>query len=221
MLKLLLYRTHYIQHNRRRWSVWNVGVMGSNFQEPYSKLHATMKLSGIGGTWDNMGVDDFSKLLEQLTYSYIYVCVCVCVWYMRENYTKKPISQPKIYNPNMKRLMLSKCAKNILIFFRVSFMKKNYGDLRTPILLENKKMFKNKNMTIVWLILIIVRNASQVQLLFFAMSYFDWPITKKIKKLKLGWFPQNRRFYCKMECLPLWLKYIGEMGRTLGKNIWD
>jgi len=26
-----------------------------------------------------MGVDDFSKLLEQLTYSYIYVCVYVCV----------------------------------------------------------------------------------------------------------------------------------------------
>jgi len=98
-----------------------------------------------------MGLDDFSKLLEQLTYSYIYVCVCVCarVWYMRENYTKKPISQPEIYNPNMKCLMLSKCAKKILIFCSLSFMKKNYGDLRTPILLENKKMLKNKNMTIV------------------------------------------------------------------------
>jgi len=90
-----------------------------------------------------MGVDDFSKLLEQLTYSYIYVCVyvcvcvCVCVWYMRENYTEKPISQPEIYNPNMKRLMLSKRAKKILIFCSLSFMKKNYGDLRTPILLEN------------------------------------------------------------------------------------
>jgi len=51
---------------------------------------------------------------------------------MRENYTKKPISQPEIYNPNMKRLMLSKSAKNILIFCRVLFMKKNYGDRRTP-----------------------------------------------------------------------------------------
>jgi hypothetical protein len=30
--------------------------------------------------------------------------------------------------------------------------------------------------------------------------------------------PQNRRFYGKMECLPLWPTYIGEKGRTLGKT---
>ncbi len=30
--------------------------------------------------------------------------------------------------------------------------------------------------------------------------------------------PQNRRFYGKMECLPLWFTYIGEKGRTLGKT---
>jgi hypothetical protein len=29
--------------------------------------------------------------------------------------------------------------------------------------------------------------------------------------------PQNRRFYGKMECLPLWPTYIGEKGRTLSK----
>jgi len=30
--------------------------------------------------------------------------------------------------------------------------------------------------------------------------------------------PQNRRFYGKMKCLPLWPIYIGEKGRTLGKT---
>jgi len=30
--------------------------------------------------------------------------------------------------------------------------------------------------------------------------------------------PQNRRFYGKMECLPLWPTYIGEKGRTSGKT---
>jgi hypothetical protein len=30
--------------------------------------------------------------------------------------------------------------------------------------------------------------------------------------------PQIRRFYGKMECLPLWPTYIGEKGRTLGKT---
>jgi len=28
----------------------------------------------------------------------------------------------------------------------------------------------------------------------------------------------HRRFYGKMECLPLWPTYIGEKGRTLGKT---
>jgi hypothetical protein len=30
--------------------------------------------------------------------------------------------------------------------------------------------------------------------------------------------PQNRRLYGKMECFSLWLSYIGEKGRTLGKT---
>jgi hypothetical protein len=30
--------------------------------------------------------------------------------------------------------------------------------------------------------------------------------------------PQNRRFYGKMECLPLWPTYIGENWRTSGKT---
>jgi len=30
--------------------------------------------------------------------------------------------------------------------------------------------------------------------------------------------PQDRRFYVKIECLPLWPTYIGEKGRTLGKT---
>jgi hypothetical protein len=30
--------------------------------------------------------------------------------------------------------------------------------------------------------------------------------------------PQNRRFYGKMEYIPLWPTYIGEKGRTLGKT---
>ncbi len=30
--------------------------------------------------------------------------------------------------------------------------------------------------------------------------------------------PQNRRFYGKMECLPLWRSYIGVKWRTLGKR---
>jgi hypothetical protein len=30
--------------------------------------------------------------------------------------------------------------------------------------------------------------------------------------------PQNRRFYEKMECIPLWPTYIGEKWTTLGKT---
>jgi hypothetical protein len=49
------------------------------------------------------------------------------------------------------------------------------------------------------------------------MSQVDWPIaTKKIVETMKA--PQNRRFYGKMECLPLWPTYIGEKGRTLGKT---
>jgi hypothetical protein len=39
------------------------------------------------------------------------------------------------------------------------------------------------------------------------------PSQKKVETMEV---PQNRRFYGKMECLPLWLTYIGEKGRTLG-----
>ncbi len=49
---------------------------------------------------------------------------------------------------------------------------------------------------------------------FWAMSQFDWPITQK----KTMEAPQNRRFYGKIECLPLWSTYRGEKGRTLGKT---
>ncbi len=38
------------------------------------------------------------------------------------------------------------------------------------------------------------------------------------KKVETMEVPQNRRFYGKMECLPLWLTYIGVKGRTLGKT---
>jgi hypothetical protein len=60
---------------------------------------------------------------------------------------------------------------------------------------------------------------------FFAMSQFDWPITtkknqKKKKKVETMEAYQNRRFYGKMKCLPLWPTYIGEKGRTLGKTYW-
>jgi hypothetical protein len=50
------------------------------------------------------------------------------------------------------------------------------------------------------------------------MVQFDWPITKK--NLKLWKLPKNRRFYGKMNCLPLWPTYIGEKGRTLDKTYW-
>ncbi len=74
--------------------------MGSNFQVPSSELHATIKLSGIAWTWtwDNIGVDDFSKLLEQLTYSY------VCVVHERELHKETNFStrnsQPKYEGSN-------------------------------------------------------------------------------------------------------------------------
>jgi hypothetical protein len=47
------------------------------------------------------------------------------------------------------------------------------------------------------------------------MSQFDWSITKKVEIVDV---PQNGRIYGKMECLPLWLTYIGVKGRTLGKT---
>jgi hypothetical protein len=50
------------------------------------------------------------------------------------------------------------------------------------------------------------------------MSQFDWPIAKNIETMEV---PQNRRVYRKIEFLPLWLTYIGEMGRTFGQIIWD
>jgi hypothetical protein len=48
------------------------------------------------------------------------------------------------------------------------------------------------------------------------MSQFDWLIAKKkVETMKAF---QNRRFYGKMECLPLWPTCIGEKGRTWGKT---
>jgi len=38
------------------------------------------------------------------------------------------------------------------------------------------------------------------------------------KKIEIMEAPQNRRFYGKMECLPLWPTCIGETGRTLNKT---
>jgi len=39
-----------------------------------------------------------------------------------------------------------------------------------------------------------------------------------LKKVEITEAPQNRRFYAKMKCIPLWPTYIGEKGRTLGKT---
>jgi hypothetical protein len=41
------------------------------------------------------------------------------------------------------------------------------------------------------------------------------PRQKKVETMEA---PQNRRFYEKMECLPLWPTYIGDNWRTLGKT---
>jgi hypothetical protein len=38
------------------------------------------------------------------------------------------------------------------------------------------------------------------------------------RKVETMQTPQNRRFYGKMEYLPLWHTYIGEKGRTLRKT---
>jgi len=38
---------------------------------------------------------------------------------------------------------------------------------------------------------------------------------KKVESMEVS---QSRRFYRKMQCLPLWPTYIGEKGRTLGKT---
>jgi hypothetical protein len=48
------------------------------------------------------------------------------------------------------------------------------------------------------------------------MGHFDWPITKK--KLKLRRLPKMQ-FLCESGVSPLWLTYIGEKGRILGKTI--
>jgi len=50
------------------------------------------------------------------------------------------------------------------------------------------------------------------------MGHFDWPIATK--KLKLGRLPKMQ-FLCESRVSPLWLTYMGEKGRTLGKTIWD
>jgi hypothetical protein len=61
----------------------------------------------------------------------------------------------------------------------------------------------------------LVRGASQVQRLFFAMSQFGWTIAKTSWNYRGS---QNRRFRGKMACLPLWPTYIGEKGWTLCKT---
>jgi hypothetical protein len=48
------------------------------------------------------------------------------------------------------------------------------------------------------------------------MSQFDWPIAKK--KVEIMEALQNRRFYGKMECLPLWPTCVSENWRTLHKT---
>jgi len=53
---------------------------------------------------------------------------------------------------------------------------------------------------------------------FFFFFFLQWanligPLQKNLKLLEAA---QNRRFYGKMECLPLWLTSMGEKGRTLG-----
>jgi len=63
---------------------------------------------------------------------------------------------------------------------------------------------------------LLIGGASQVQLFCFCNEPIDWPMTKK--KFETVEAPQNRRFYEKMECLPLWPTYIGEKWRTLGKT---
>jgi hypothetical protein len=56
--------------------------------------------------------------------------------------------------------------------------------------------------------ILISWGCSQVQLFFLvAMSQFDWPIAKKVETMKA---PQNKRFYGKMECIPLWPTYVGD-----------
>jgi len=42
------------------------------------------------------------------------------------------------------------------------------------------------------------------------------PSQKEVETMEV---PQIKRFYGKMECLPIWPTYIGEKGRTLGKNM--
>jgi hypothetical protein len=43
---------------------------------------------------------------------------------------------------------------------------------------------------------------------FFPICQFDWPCAKK--KVQIAKTPQNRRFYGKLRCLPLWPTYKGE-----------
>jgi len=48
------------------------------------------------------------------------------------------------------------------------------------------------------------------------MSQSIGPLQKK--KVQTMEAPPNRRFYGRMECLPIWPKYTAEKGRTLGKT---
>jgi hypothetical protein len=53
-----------------------------------------------------------------------------------------------------------------------------------------------------------------------SLFFYNEPIwlAHRNKRFKLMEAPQNRRFYVKMECLPLWPNCTGEKGRTLGKT---
>jgi hypothetical protein len=47
------------------------------------------------------------------------------------------------------------------------------------------------------------------------LKYLIGPLQEKVETMEV---PQNRRFYGKMKCLPLWPTCIGEKGRTLGET---
>jgi hypothetical protein len=69
----------------------------------------------------------------------------------------------------------------------------------------------------VWLILISSGCLTSPTFFFFFCNKIFWLAHCK-KKLKLWRPPQNRRFYWKLEYLPLWPTYTSEKGRTLGKT---
>ncbi len=65
------------------------------------------------------------------------------------------------------------------------------------------------------LVLLIRWGASKV--LFFSISQFDWPITRKVKEIEILEAPQNIWFLCEGIVPPFWPIYMGEKVKTLGK----